>query len=73
MLFQYKKSLPKRGLIFLIGAFLSLVIATTSYAVEITNSYQNQPLDKPLYTDNEIISWSKEAVLKSFTYDYTNY
>lgn len=73
MLFEYKKIQARRGLVLFISAFISIIIATTSYAVAITSSYQNKPLDTPIFTDNYIMKWSNEAALKTFTYDYTNY
>lgn len=74
MLHQYKNSLPKRSLIFFMAAIISLIIATTSYAVGVTSPNQTmQSLGKPLYTTDGIEKWSKEAAEKSFTYDYKNY
>lgn len=73
MLFEYKKNQTRRGLVLFISACISIIIATTSYAVQVTSSNQNKPLNTSLFTNNYIMKWSNEAVLKTFTYDYTNY
>ncbi len=73
MLFKHKRTLNKRGLVFFISAFILSVIVTTSYAVGVTAYHPKKSLDQPLVTSDYIKTWSSEAVLKTFNYDYTNY
>lgn len=73
MLFQHKRTLNRRGLVFFISAFMLSVIATTGYAVGITAHHTTKSLDEPLVSSDYIKDWSSEAVSKTFNYDYTNY
>lgn len=73
MLFEYKKNKSNRKWAYFISVFLSLFIATTAYAVEITAAQPQKVLTKPLYSNQYILKWSAEAVIKSFSYDYINY